>query len=122
MFKDGVFSSDPAMPHRVNSHGLKNLQLKALQKGFQVDEVDNPLTGLEGRFKLLRRLGKALDSFPEFFGAEAPRPGNMVDYVLKHKTGNEVNIKVLWKAVIEGFEQVWPGQNTPHDRHTRVRP
>ena len=32
----------------------------------------------------------------------------MVDYVLKHKKDSSVSIKVLWKAVIEGFESVWP--------------
>jgi hypothetical protein len=68
MFKDGIFSSDAALPHRVNSHGLKQLQLSKLVKGFQIDEAENPMVGLEGRFKLLRRLAKALDSHPEFFG------------------------------------------------------
>jgi hypothetical protein len=108
MFKDGIFSSDAALPHRVNSHGLKALQLKQLVKGFQIDEVENPMVGVEGRFKLLRRLARALDSNPQFFGAEAPRPGNLVDYVLKHRVGEGVDIKVLWKAVIEGFESIWP--------------
>lgn len=108
MFKDGIFSSDAALPHRVNSLGLKQLTLKQMVKGFQVDPAENPMTGLEGRYKLLRRLAKALDSHPEFFGAEAPRPGNLVDYVLKHKVGSNVSIKVLWKAVIEGFESIWP--------------
>jgi hypothetical protein len=32
----------------------------------------------------------------------------MVDYVLKHKSGSSVSIKVLWEAVIVGFESVWP--------------
>jgi hypothetical protein len=108
MFKDGIFSSDVALPYRVNSHGLKSLTLKQMQKGFQIDDVENPMVGLEGRWRLLRRLGKALDAHPEYFGVEAPRPGNLVDYVLKHKTGSNVSIKVLWKAVIEGFESIWP--------------
>jgi len=108
MFKDGIFSSDVALPYRVNSHGLKSLTLKQMQKGFQIDDVENPMVGLEGRWRLLRRLGKALDAHPEYFGSEAPRPGNLVDYVLKHKTGANVSIKVLWKAVIEGFESIWP--------------
>jgi len=108
MFRDGLFSSDPALPHRVNSLGLHNMQLAQLEKGFQVDD-ENPITGLEGRFKLLRRLSKALESQPEYFGAEAPRPGNIIDYVLKHKSDKgEVSIKVLWQAVIEGFEPIWP--------------
>jgi hypothetical protein len=38
MFEDGVFSSDQAMPHRVNSMGLKNLTFKHLCKGFQISD------------------------------------------------------------------------------------
>lgn len=36
MFKDGIFSSDVAMPHRVNSVGLKNLTKKQLLKGKRI--------------------------------------------------------------------------------------
>jgi hypothetical protein len=109
MFKYGIFSSDPAMPFRVNSHGLHMLQIKQLQKGFQIDDESNPMVGLKGRFELLRKLGAALDASPEYFGEECPRPGNIVDYVLKHKNDkNEVNIRSLWKAVMEGFESIWP--------------
>lgn len=121
MFKDGCFSSDPALPHRVNSHGLKNLTLKALQKGFQISK-HNPMVGLEGRHGILQRLGVALEANPQFFGAECPRPGNLVDYVLATiaslKDGcdattaaggkRDVSIRVLWKAVIEGLESIWP--------------
>lgn len=108
MFCDGIFSSDPALPYRVNSHKLKHLSLKEMTKGFQVSE-HNPMIGLEGRWRLLRSLGKALEAHPEFFGAEAPRPGNVVDYVLKGLDGSKtVSIQKIWKAVIEGFESIWP--------------
>jgi hypothetical protein len=73
LFKDGAFSSDPALPHRVNSHGFKQLTITRMQKGLQIDDETNPIIGLEGRFKLLRRLGKALDSHPEFFDIECLR-------------------------------------------------
>jgi len=108
MFCDGIFSSDVCVPHRVNSVGLKNLALKTLQKGFQVHPENNPVVGLEGRHGLLKRLGEALEKNPEFFGKEVCRPGNMVDYVLAHVKDKRVSIKVLWKAVIEGFESIWP--------------
>ena len=52
------FSSDPALPHRVNSHALRRLELKAVAKGMQVGK-SNPMVGLEGRFGLLQvRAGK----------------------------------------------------------------
>lgn len=107
MFQDGLFSSDKALPCRVNSLGLQSLTLKELEKGFQVTEA-NPMVGLEGRGKLLRRLGKALEKHPEFFGYEVCRPGNIVDYVLKHVKDGRVSIRVVWKPIIEGLESIWP--------------
>ena len=120
MFRDGIFSSDAAQPHRVNGVGLKHLSLKTFSKGLQVND-DNPITGLEGRFKLIKRIGKALESHPEYFGYEVCRPGNIVDWVLKHveerkeeEAGDEcgvarsVSVKVLWEAVIVGLEDIWP--------------
>jgi hypothetical protein len=109
MFKAGSFSSDVAAPCRVNSAGLHHLTLATLAKGFQVGK-HNPMVGLEGRYGVLRRLGSALDAHPTYFGEEVPRPGNLVDYVLRHadKQTNRVSISVLWKAVIEGLQSIWP--------------
>lgn len=116
MFKDGIFSSDIALPHRVNSHGLRNLQLKQLQKGFQLSK-HNLMVGLEGRYHVLQRMGTSLEEHPEFFGTEVPRPGNLLDYVLKNANAkNEVSVRVLWRALIEGLESIWPV-----DTHTAMR-
>jgi len=107
MFRNGLFSSDVSLPHRVNAAGLKSLTLDQFRQGFQVSE-SNEMVGLKDRLQLLKRLGKALESSPQFFGKEVRRPGNIVDYVLKHVKDNKVSIKVVWKAVIEGFEAIWP--------------
>jgi len=107
MFKDGLFSSDVACPHRVNAHGLKALTLKQLQGGFQVTNV-NPMVGLEGRHAMMVRMGQALLDHPEYFGHEIARPGNVVDYVLKNAKDNKVSLRVLWQAVIVGLEKIWP--------------
>jgi len=111
MLVDGVFSSDPAVPHRVNALGLKGLTKKALTHGLQIGEV-NKIVGFDGRWDLLHRLGKALQAHPEFFGDEVFRPGHVADYLLKHATNNRVSIKVLWRAVITGFESIWPSTIT----------
>lgn len=42
MFAAGLFSSDKALPNRVNSLGLKNLQVNDIVKAFQVSKT-NPL-------------------------------------------------------------------------------
>ncbi|CEP02690.1 unnamed protein product (mitochondrion) [Plasmodiophora brassicae] len=107
MFLSGQFSSDEAVPHRVNSLGLKKLELSAIQKGFQVSKT-NPLVGVKGRLGILHRLAEALESSPEFFGTEICRPGYIVDYVNKHTVDGHVSVKVIWRAVIEGLQLVWP--------------
>jgi hypothetical protein len=144
MFREGIFSSDVALPNRVNSAGLRALQLRQLAKGLQVSD-SNPIVGLEGRYSLLQRLAAALDASPEFFGAEVPRPGNLVDYILRSATpvvtaaatasssSNSsssgaaaataassatkytVSLRVLWRAIVEGLERIWPS-----DTHTAI--
>jgi hypothetical protein len=107
MFQEGLFSSDVAVPHRVNSHGLESMTLSALSKGFQVGP-GNSLVGLEGRHALLRSLAAAMRAAPQYFGTEVHRPGNIVDFVLKSVVNGRVSIKVLWEAIIVGLEPVWP--------------
>lgn len=74
MFKSGLFSSDLDQPCRVDSRGLRRLNLEAMAKGLQITP-DNPIDGLEGRTNLLIRLATALQN-TEIFGEDA-RPGNM---------------------------------------------
>lgn len=107
MFCGGAFSSDSAVRTRANSIGLKNLRVEDVKAGFQVTSL-NPLVGLEGRTALLQRLGTALEAHPEFFGAEVSRPGNVVDYLLANAKDGHVSIEVLWTAIIQGFESIWP--------------
>lgn len=108
LFCSGVFSSDPAQPHRVNSMALKALQLKSLTTGFQVN-AHNKMTGLEGRVELLQRLGLALEEYPTLFGAECQRPGNLLDYMIGQAGASKrVSVRVLWNAVINGLANVWP--------------
>jgi len=111
MFADGAFSSDPAVPHRVNALGLKGLTKKSLANGLQINDT-NKIVGFDGRWDLLHRLGKALQAHPEFFGEEVFRPGYVADFLLKHATNNRVSIKYLWRAVITGFESIWPSTIT----------
>jgi GTP cyclohydrolase II len=107
MFLSGAFSSDDAQPHRVNSLGLKRLKVTTFESAFQVSAT-NRLLGVEGRLSLLLNLGEALDSNPEFFGKEICRPGNIIDYVAANAKDGEISIHVIWRAIVEGLEQVWP--------------
>lgn len=106
MFADGLFSSNPNQPHQVNARALQNLTAANLQKGFQLGP-DNPLTGFEGRLKLLQRLGTVLEKNPQYFGASA-RPGNMLHYLQEHSTAGSVHIDRLWEVVVDGLYEMWP--------------
>jgi hypothetical protein len=109
LFFDGFFSTDPAMKSRVNSFALKNITEEALSRGLQVSR-SNPLLGVAGRAQLLRKLGLALEAFPEFFGQEVARPGNMVDYLLAQAQGSKVGLEHLWRVCSEGLNSIWPLQ------------
>mmetsp|Transcript_57378 Transcript_57378/g.134548 ORF Transcript_57378/g.134548 Transcript_57378/m.134548 type:complete len:825 (+) Transcript_57378:48-2522(+) len=111
LFMAGFFSSDPALCTRVNSLALKKLTREALSAGLQVS-ASNPLHGLPGRVQILQDLGRALDAFPEFFGKEVPRPGNMVDFLMTRVEGQSLKLEHLWRACIEGLMPVWPMQSS----------
>lgn len=111
MFIDGVFSSDSAIKTRVNSIALKDLNVHKLQVGFQVSE-NNPMVGLEGRTGLIQRLGEAMEKYPDYYGAEVHRPGHLFDYISLHadKDSKKVSVKLLFKALIESLETIWPSR------------
>jgi len=106
MFVNGLFSSDPAVPTRVNSLGLDRVTVTALNRGFQISD-SNRMVGLKGRCKLLLRLSKALSNHREFFGGEVHRPGHIVDYLISHAKDGKVHVHDLWKCIL-GFESIWP--------------
>jgi len=109
MFLDGAFSSDAAVRTRVNSLALQQVTEESLARGFQVSRA-NRIIGLSGRTRLLRALGEALEQFPQYFGEELCRPGNLVDYMLSHAEGGKVGLEHLWRACSEGLYSIWPLQ------------
>jgi GTP cyclohydrolase II len=110
MFQEGLFSSDVAVPNRVNSHGLKAMTLAQLTKGLQVNE-SNPLVGVQGRYELLQALANAMTASPKYFGEEVHRPGNIVDYVLSKVVDGRVSLNVLWECIVVGLEPIWPSRH-----------
>ncbi len=113
MFYQGAFSSNPEQPLQADAKGLQGITIEKLAQGFQVSS-ENPLVGLEGRVKLLQRLGEILTQNPLFFGDENPRPGNLVDYLLPNKlsTFTQLPASLVLSAVLEGIGEIWPGRVT----------
>jgi hypothetical protein len=105
MFRDGLFSSDPARPWRVDAAGLERLKEKSIAEGFQVSP-DNPMTGLAGRTALLKRLAAALRAHPDIYGAEA-RPGHLFDAMNRGKT---VDAADILGTLLETLSPIWPGR------------
>ena len=112
MFRAGAFSSDPAKPLQVDAAGLEAINADTLAHHFQVTP-DNPLTGLEGRANLLRRLGRALAKNPSFFGTPA-RPGFLVDWLLT-RPGARIDAAELLATLLGALAPIWPS-GLMHDR------
>jgi hypothetical protein len=103
MFANGAFSRDPkGDPLRVDAERLAKLAPMDIAMGFQV-KAHNPLTGLEGRAELLRKLG----------GVGLARPGALFDIV----AGPEVKARAILAAVLDKLSPIWPspmGDVWPH--------
>ncbi|MEA2847751.1 MAG: hypothetical protein QOG78_3032 [Rhodospirillaceae bacterium] len=104
MFANGAFSRDPkGDPLRVDAERLATLAPADIAMGFQV-RAHNPLTGLEGRAELLRKLG----------GVGLDRPGALFDIVA---TGGDVKAASILAAVLDKLSPIWPlpmGDVWPH--------
>jgi Protein of unknown function (DUF1688) len=104
MFANGVFSRDSkGDPLRVDAERLAALTPADIAMGFQV-RAHNPLTGLEGRAELLRKLG----------GVDLDRPGALFDIVA---TGSDVRAASILAAVLDKLSPIWPlpmGDVWPH--------
>ena len=105
MFANGAFSRDAkGDPLRVDAGRLAALTPMDIAMGFQV-KAHNPLTGLEGRAGLLRKLGSVgLD-----------RPGALFDVIAKD--GGEVKAASILAAVLDRLSPIWPspmGDVWPH--------
>jgi len=101
MFEAGLFSEGRAP--EVTADGLRAIDDSALADAFQVS-ASNPLVGVDGRAKLMRDLGAALEAYPEYFGTPA-RPGNLIDHV-------EPNAVAILSAVLDGLSSIWPSRLT----------
>lgn len=118
-FADGLFSSDPGDPVRVDADGLQALTADRLGAAFQVC-ADNPLVGLDGRVELLHRLGDALTA--EAFGG---RPGGLFDTLTA--PARTVHAHDILTVLLTELSSIWLSGNDIGDqplgdcwRHTAV--
>jgi hypothetical protein len=104
-FLGGLFSSDPARPARCDAPALAALDGDALAEAFQV-APGNALLGLEGRVRLLRRLGEALAGRPDVYGPEG-RPGGLFDHLLAAGPVSVAAHDIL-ALLLDTLSAIWP--------------
>lgn len=107
MFEAGLFSSDPSWSWRADAASLMALDASRMARAFQASAT-NPLTGLEGRVQLLRRLGAAMNDAPELFGSRCPRPGRLFDALRARTRERCVDAPAMLELVLEALEPIWP--------------
>lgn len=111
LFEWGGFSNDPGDPLRADAEALARFDATALADAFQVD-ARNPLSGLEGRARLLNRLGQTVDAHPHLFAqADTPRPGGLYDLLRARAVDNVVPAPLILEALLGGLGPIW--ENRP---------
>ncbi|HTA90801.1 MAG TPA: URC4/urg3 family protein [Polyangiaceae bacterium] len=93
----------------ADAAGLTSLSADALASAFQVNP-ENPLTGLEGRATLLRRLGEVVAGAPEYFGSERPRLGNLGVHLEQSASAGSLRASVILDAVLRALGPIWQGR------------
>jgi hypothetical protein len=108
-FTAGLCSADPSNPLRADADALVGLDVRQLERHFQVAD-DNPLLGTVGRTRLMNALGHALQSSPALFGGDRPRIGHLVDYFMEETAGGVLPAKAILAALLRGLGSIWPGR------------
>lgn len=104
-FCQGAFSSHA---YQADAAGLKQITPEKIAAFFQVSSK-NPLVGLEGRSCLLQKLGDTIEQSADLFGDQA-RPGNLVDYLMRHCDQGNLSAIVVLGAVLRGLGEIWSGR------------
>lgn len=107
MFREGLFSADPARPLRVDAEKLRALSVGDLRRGFQVGP-ENPMVGLEGRTALLHRLGEEL-ALRHAGAPDNQRPSVLADAFLDIVgRGHALTAPLMLRHVLSEFGGIWP--------------
>jgi hypothetical protein len=106
VMEKGLFSADPADPWRADAQALSRITPAALADAFQ-HAVGNELVGLDGRARLLRRLGEVCARSPDLFGVQA-RPGGLYDHWSAQ--GKERPAAEILRLLLQAVGAIWPGR------------
>jgi len=107
LFEWGGFSADPSDALRADAEALARLDAAQLGNAFQVS-VRNPLAGLEGRARLMKRLAAQVDVRSDLFArADRPRPGGLHDVLQARAHDSAVSAPAILELLLEAFGPIW---------------
>jgi hypothetical protein len=109
-FARGQFSSNSHQPLQADASKLIALKPSDTLSIFQVTS-ENPLVGVEGRTTLLNRLGVALQTRSDLFGA-AQRPAGILSVLTQNHTLESITASDILRVVLDGFSTIWPSGNS----------
>jgi hypothetical protein len=111
LFEVGGFSGQHADPLRADASKLSALTSEKLAEGFQVSPA-NPLVGLDGRARLLNRLGRQAAARPDLFaGMDMARPGGLFDVLKARATHDRLPAAAILDLLLEALGPIW--ENRP---------
>lgn len=102
LFLDRKFSSNKTLT--TDAEGLMNLTESDLKNYFQVNE-SNKLIGLDGRLRLLQKLGKIMSENPLIF--PNTRPSDLFE---TFSDGECVDAVLLLKSLLKNLGGIWPSR------------
>jgi hypothetical protein len=86
--------------------GLSRVDAERLAQAFQVSS-DNPLAGLEGRARLLTKLGSVVATTPAYF---SERLGDLGLFLKRSAVKGRLPASQILAAVLGALGQIWPGR------------
>ena len=109
-FESGQLSQHPEKPCRVDAAALRRVDRSSIQAAFQAAD-DNPLLGLDGRARLLNRLGAAMEARPELFAiADSPRPGGLFDALCARVVNGRLPAPAILEMLLDALGPIWEGR------------
>jgi hypothetical protein len=112
MFEEGAFSANAREPLRVDGAVLRDFSAEKLRRGLQISDA-NPLVGVEGRVRHLRRLGEVVTEHPEMFGQyDSPRPGGFYDALVTGSRDRTVQAPMILSGLLAHLTSIWPSCQT----------
>jgi len=110
LYRQGILSSVPEQPYRIDAQRLIEFKESDLRQGFQISTT-NPLEGVSGRVALLNSLGTIIKEKTEYFGTHG-RLGDFYTYVSSQAQQNTLAASALFEAVLNAFNRIWPARLT----------